>query len=117
MDDRKESIDSSQQFERKLRDGITFELCLYVAGTSIHSLRAVEAINRLCKGVLKDCCRLCIIDIYETPELAGKAQIVAVPTLVRVEPLPVRKLVGDLSDRGRLLRFLGFPSLAREGTA
>ena len=115
MGEQKKIRDSTQEFERRLRDGFLYEFHLYVAGTSSYSLRAVESMNRLCIGALKNRCQLYIIDIYESPEPARKAQIVAVPTLVRLAPPPVRRLVGDLSDPGRVLQFLGVSLPAGEG--
>jgi circadian clock protein KaiB len=113
--EQKEIRDSAQEFERSLRNGLLYDLHLYVAGTSSYSLRAVEAMNRICMGTLKNRCQLHIIDIYESPELAREAQILAVPTLVRLAPPPARRLVGDFSDSSRVLQFLGLPSPAGEG--
>jgi circadian clock protein KaiB len=109
--------DSTAEFERTLEEGLSYELYLYVAGTTVHSARAVQVIRQVCSHVLNDRCKLYIIDIYKSPELAREAQIVAVPTLVRTAPPPVRKLIGDLSDRNRVLRFLEVPAVAREGSA
>lgn len=81
----------------------TDHLRLYVAGTTPRSARALENITRLCEERLPGRHRLEVIDLYQQSDLAKAAQIVAVPTLVREAPLPVRRIIGDLSDRERLL--------------
>ncbi len=71
------------------------------------SQRAIENIRRLCEEHLRGHYELKIIDIYQQPGLAEGAQIVAAPTLVKMLPLPLRKLIGDMSDEGRVLVALG----------
>jgi circadian clock protein KaiB len=107
--------DSLLAVERALARGLRYELYLYVAGTTSHSVRAIRALKDICVTSFGDRCELHIVDIYESPELAREAQIIAVPALVRKAPSPVRKLVGDLADRARVLRFLELPATAKDG--
>lgn len=89
-----------------------FMLRLYVAGTTPRSLRAIMDAERLCREHLDGRFSLEVIDIYQRPKLARDEQIIAVPTLVRRLPEPLRKLVGDLSDSERVL--VGLDLIVRE---
>jgi circadian clock protein KaiB len=80
-----------------------FILRLYVAGTTPQSTRAILNARTLCEEHLRGRFELEVIDIYQRPTLARDEQIVAVPTLVRRLPAPLRKLVGDLSNSERVL--------------
>lgn len=82
-------------------------LRLYVAGTTARSARAIATAQRLLEDRLPGLYTLAVVDIYQHPEAAKTHQIVAVPTLIRLRPLPVRRLIGDLSDQGRVLAALG----------
>lgn len=73
-------------------------LKLFVTGRTIRSERAVANLRRLCDRELADRYELMVIDILERPHLAEEARIMATPTLIRVMPQPVRRVVGDLSD-------------------
>ena len=84
-------------------DGSTVELRLYVAGQSPRSVRAVENLRKVCDEHLVDHYRVEVIDLLENPALARGDEIVAVPTLVRRLPEPIRKIIGDLSDTDRVL--------------
>jgi circadian clock protein KaiB len=84
-------------------DGAIYVLRLYVTGTTPNSLRAIANLNQLCERYLTGRYDLQVIDIYQQPSLAGEDQIVATPTLVKELPPPLRKLIGDLSDRERVL--------------
>lgn len=86
-----------------------FVLRLYVAGNSPMSQRAIERANHFCETYLKGNYKLSIIDLYQQPELAEEAQILAVPTLVKSLPPPLRQLIGDLSHTDRLLIALEIP--------
>ena len=74
---------------------------------SERSQRTIENLRRICHGQLAGRYNLEIVDIYQQPELAEVDQIVAAPTLLKLEPLPVRRIIGDLSDEARTLRGLG----------
>ncbi len=79
------------------------DLYLYVSGSTLKSTRAIENIKRICEQHLKDRYRLEVIDIYQQMDMARADQIVAVPTLIRRHPLPLRRLIGDLSDTAKVL--------------
>lgn len=78
-------------------------LRLYVAGTTPQSTRAIVDAQKLCVAHLGGRYQLEVVDIYQRPALARDEQIIAVPTLVRRLPPPLRKLVGDLSNSERVL--------------
>src|SRR3990172_7657081 len=80
-----------------------WNLPLYVAGQTPKSLRAFANLKVLCEEHLKGRYQLEVIDLMENPQLARGDQIVAVPTLVRKIPEPVRKIIGDLSNSQRAL--------------
>ena len=78
-------------------------LRLYIAGQSPRSVRAMENLRRVCQEHLAGRYRVEVIDLLENPSLARGDEIVAVPTLVRTLPAPIRKIIGDLSDTDRVL--------------
>lgn len=78
-------------------------LRLYVAGRNPRSVRALENLEVLCETYLAGRCDIEVIDLLDNPTLARSDQIVAVPTLVRKLPEPVRKIIGDLSNTERVL--------------
>ena len=83
-----------------------WNLRLYVAGTTPKSVAAIANLRRFCEETLAGRYTIEVIDLLENPKLARGDQIVAIPTLVRKLPAPMRKIIGDLSDRERVL--LGF---------
>lgn len=83
--------------------GDTYILRLYVAGTTPRSMRAILDARAFCESHLANRYELEVIDIYQQPAQARDEQIIAVPTLVRSLPPPLRRLVGDLSDVERVL--------------
>jgi circadian clock protein KaiB len=80
-----------------------WKLRLYVAGQTPKSLVAFTNLTRLCENHLKGRYTIEVIDLVETPRLAKDDQILAIPTLVRKLPEPVRKIIGDLSNTERVL--------------
>lgn len=90
-----------------------FELRLYIAGQTARSLAALANLKRICDEHLRGRYRVKVIDLLERPQLARGDQILAIPTLVRKLPLPIRKLVGDLSDTERVLVGLDLRPLPR----
>ncbi len=80
-----------------------WELRLYIAGKTPRAVQAFANLQRICEEHLAGQYRIEIIDLLETPALAAGDQIVAVPTLVRKLPEPVRKIIGDLSNTERVL--------------
>ncbi len=80
-----------------------YRLKLYVAGQSPKSLRALENLRRFCEKYLPGKYEIEVIDLLERPQLAAGDQILALPTLVKNLPLPIRRIIGDLSDTSRVL--------------
>lgn len=78
-------------------------LRLYITGMTSRSARAIENLQVFCEKHLAGRYELQVIDVYQQPELATREQIVAVPTLIKQLPLPLRRLIGDMSDEERIL--------------
>lgn len=83
-------------------DGM-YHLRLYVAGQSPKSVRAVDNLRRVCEEHLPGRYDIELVDLLENPQLARGDQIVAVPTLIRKLPEPIRRIIGDLSDTEKVL--------------
>jgi circadian clock protein KaiB len=79
------------------------ELRLYVAGQTPKSLAAISNLKKICTEHLDGQYRIEVIDLMKNPALARDHQILAIPTLVRKLPIPIRKIIGDLSDTERVL--------------
>ncbi|WP_082508646.1 circadian clock KaiB family protein [Burkholderia sp. Leaf177] len=88
-------------------------LRLYVTGNTHRSTRAVENARRLLESVAAGRFKLEVIDIYLHPEAAIAAQIIAAPTLVKLNPGPLRRVIGDLSDSDKVIAALGLNALER----
>ena len=84
-------------------DQETWELRLYVAGQTPKSVRAFANLKKICEEHLEGRYRIEVIDLLENPKLAQGDQIVAIPTLVRNLPPPLKKIIGDLSNTERVL--------------
>jgi len=80
-----------------------WELRLYVAGKTEKSVTALNNLKKYCEEHLKGQYRIEVIDLMEKPQLAEGDQILAVPTLVRKVPEPIRKIIGDLSDKEKVI--------------
>lgn len=80
-----------------------FLLKLYVTGQTPRSQRAVANLRRICEEELQGQYELVIIDVLERPQLAEDEKILATPTLVKELPVPIRRIIGDLSDSERVL--------------
>jgi circadian clock protein KaiB len=83
-----------------------YVLRLYVAGSTPQSSRAITNLKAICETHLKNRYDLTVVDLYEQQERAQEDQIVVAPTLVRHLPLPVRRMIGDLSQTDRVLTAL-----------
>jgi circadian clock protein KaiB len=106
----REPLDSKPEFDKLLQkaaDRVRYVLLLYVTGATDRSSRAIANIRWLCEKHLKGRYDLRVVDIYQQPSLAQAQQIIAAPTLVKSEPLPSQRLIGDFSDRERLVVSLG----------
>lgn len=93
--------------------GIAYQLRLYVAGQTAKSLIAFANLKRICETHLAGQYSLEVIDLTQTPQLAVGDQILAIPTLVRRLPEPIKKIIGDLSDEERVLVGLDVKSVVR----
>ena len=80
-----------------------WQLRLYVAGQTLKSLTAFENLKQFCESYLQGRYRITVIDLVKQPQLARGDQILAIPTVVRRLPKPVRTIIGTLSDTGRVL--------------
>lgn len=112
---RKKATDDTRAFEKALAAQPPAEhylLRLFVTGTTPRSARAIQNIRAICEEKLRGRYDLEVIDIYQHPDQAKPEQIIVTPTLVKKLPLPVRKLIGDLSDEERVL--VGLDIVPRE---
>jgi circadian clock protein KaiB len=80
-----------------------YKLYLFITGSTPRSMRAIENMRQICDENLKGRYSLEVVDIYDNPEATRDLQIVASPTLVKVLPEPLRRIIGDLSDTERVL--------------
>ena len=83
--------------------GERYILKLYVTGMTSRSAHAIENLQTICEKYLSGRYELQVIDVYQQPELTRSEQIVAIPTLIKKLPLPLRRLIGDMSDEERVL--------------
>ncbi|BAU55840.1 circadian clock KaiB family protein [Mucilaginibacter gotjawali] len=95
--------------ENSYNDDI-FRLCLFVTGATPNSVRAISNLKELCETHLKGRYQLDIVDVYQQPLIAEKEQIVALPLLIKKFPFPQRRLIGDMSDKEKVLRGLNLSS-------
>ncbi len=80
-----------------------YELRLYVAGNTAKSVLALQNLKRYCEEYLQGKYTIEVIDLLKNPQLAEGDQILAIPTLVRRVPVPIRKIIGDLSNEEKVL--------------
>ena len=103
---RRHNIDTTEQFERALaqpEQNGHYVLRLYITGMTPRSTEAIASIKAICEEHLEGHYDLEVIDIYQHPELARAEQIIAAPTLVKKLPAPLRRLIGNLSEKERVL--------------
>ncbi|MGB7726050.1 MAG: circadian clock KaiB family protein [Dehalococcoidales bacterium] len=100
-------MDSEKRFSSSPKDKTskpeTWHLRLYVAGQTPKSIAAFANLKKICEEHLKGQYTIEVIDLIENPKLAKGDQILAIPTLVRKLPVPIRKIIGDLSNTERVL--------------
>ena len=89
-----------------------YVLRLFVTGMTPRSTRAIRAVRTLCEQRLKDRFDLEIVDVYQQPQMIQGEQVFATPTLIKYEPAPLRRIIGDMTDNHRLCYGLGLPSEA-----
>lgn len=80
-----------------------YVLRLYVAGQTPKSLLAIKNLTQICEELLSDRYQLEVIDLYQQPQLAEGDQIIAVPTLIKNLPEPMRRIIGDLSNKEKVI--------------
>jgi circadian clock protein KaiB len=93
-----------------------FQFKLFVAGDGARSERTVANLRRLCDEVLGGDCDVAVIDVLEQPQLAEEFKILGTPTLIKLLPPPVVRIIGDLSLGDRVLRALELPRRRNPGT-
>ena len=100
-----------QEIENVSKDNIdisvNYKLRMYVTGASPNSAKAISNIKNICETHLSGMYDLEIIDIYQEPLIAQKEQVIALPMLVKSAPLPLKRLIGDMSDTKKVLKALG----------
>ena len=101
----KEIISSIEQFGENLKQSPkeNYLLRLYVTGSTPNSLHAIDNIKKICEEYLKGHYELEVIDLYQHPNLAQGEQIIAAPTLIKMLPPPLRRVIGDMSNTERVL--------------
>jgi circadian clock protein KaiB len=112
---KKPPVDSSATFEKLLKqapNGGRYSLRLYITGTTARSTEAISNIRKLCEEYLAGRYDLEVVDIYQQPTQAADAQIIAAPTLIKDSPKPVKRVVGNLSNRDKVLVALNLKDAA-----
>ena len=87
-----------------------YVLKLFVTGSTPRSLQAITQVKQICEEALAGRYTLEVIDVHQEPHLAEKDQIIALPTLLKTLPVPLRKVLGSFSEREKVLAVLGVPS-------
>jgi circadian clock protein KaiB len=103
--------------DRRSSESVEWDLRLYVAGHTARSVAAVANLERICEEHLEGEYHIEVIDVLKNPQLARGDQILALPTLVRKLPEPIKKIIGDLSNEARVLIGLDLrPAVRTRGT-
>lgn len=105
---------SSEAFEQAISELDNRYYCfrLYIAGTTVNSIRAIENIKRICEGYLQGRYELEVIDVYQQPGFGRQENILAVPTLIKRLPPPLQRVIGDMSKTEKVL--VGLDILPKE---
>jgi circadian clock protein KaiB len=98
-----ESIAEDFEQASRQRSAGRYVLRLYITGMTPRSIRAVENVRAICEEHLRGCYDLEVVDVYQQPTLAEGEQIIAAPTLIKKLPLPLRRVIGDMSSTERVL--------------
>jgi circadian clock protein KaiB len=101
---KKEQPDKNKEQQQ---EEATYVLRLFITGATPNSIRAVTNIRQICEDHLKGRYALEIVDVYQQQQLAEQEQLVALPLLIKKQPIPERRMIGDLSDTKKVLRGLG----------
>lgn len=96
---------STEEFELTISklNKSRYILRLYITGTTIRSVKALTNIKKICEEYLEGRYELQVIDLYQKPYLAKGEQIIAAPTLIKQLPLPLRRIIGDMSNKEKVL--------------
>jgi circadian clock protein KaiB len=94
-----------------ITDSVAYSFRLYIAGEAMNSAQALTNLQALCRGQLAGRCSIEIVDVFREPERALADGIFMTPTLLRLAPQPLRKIVGTLSDTTTLMQSLDLPEL------
>src|ERR1035437_8090556 len=108
--EKKLSMNLQHQEPRAKSEDQHYVLRLFVAGTTTNSLRAIQNVRLVCEEQLPGRHELEVIDIYQHTRQLAAGQVVVAPKLMRQSPLPVRRLIGDLTNRKRVMEGLGIIS-------
>ena len=102
---RKQVLDSTKAFEQSLaqQQESRYILKLYITGMTPQSMRAIDNVKKICEEHLQGRYELEVVDLYQQPQLAKGEQIIAAPTLIKKLPLPLRRIIGDMSKTERVL--------------
>ena len=96
-----------RQYQDRAKVTDKYVLRLFVTGATPNSVRAVTNIKQICEAYLQGNYSLEIVDVYQQQNIAEQEQLIALPLLIKKFPLPERRLIGDLSDTGKVLKGLG----------
>ena len=103
----KDAADVTEDFEKALKgegnENEKYVLRLFVTGMTPKSVAAIDNVRKICEEHLKGRCELEVIDIYQQPDYAKTEQLIAAPTLIKKLPLPLRKFIGNMSDKDKIL--------------
>ena len=102
---RTKTIRTTEDFELKLSEmkAVKYILRLYISGASSRSAIALKNLKKICEENLEGRYELEVIDLFQKPVLAKDEQIIAAPTLIKELPLPFRRIIGDMSDKDKVL--------------
>jgi circadian clock protein KaiB len=89
------------------KSGKKYFFMLFISGTTPQSQKAISSVRKMLEGHLHGEYELEVIDVYQNPDRAKEEQIIAVPTLVKRTPAPLRKFIGDLSDEKKIIEGMG----------
>jgi circadian clock protein KaiB len=103
---KKQSVPESEKISKKAVSPV-FVLRLFVTGASPNSTRAIANLKNICEEYLKDRYELEIIDVYQQPLIAEREQLIALPLLIKKAPGMERRLIGDMSNKPKVLKGLG----------
>lgn len=94
---------------------MTYQLCLYVTGNTSRSQKAINDLKKLCTEEFQDEYELTVIDVLSQPEAADQANIIATPTVIKSLPRPILRILGDLSDKDKVLFGLNIEPSGSDG--